>query len=67
MEAFHQYLEWYCSKTLAHYTRAAYMIFLVIELIFGRRERANRMHVIFYCVYLLTGLRSAVSSSKCNG
>ena len=52
MEAFHQYLEWYCSKTLAHYTLAAYMVFLVIELIFGRRERANRMHVIFNCVYL---------------
>ena len=51
MKTFHQYWDWYCSKTLAHCILAAYMVFLVIELIFGRREGASRMNVISTCVY----------------
>jgi hypothetical protein len=51
METFHQYLDWYCSKTLAHYLLAAYMVFLVSELIFGRCARASRMNVMFNGVY----------------
>ena len=54
MQATRQYLDWYLSHTAAQSIFAAYVIFLALELIFGRKERATWKDVAFNYFYLLS-------------